>query len=93
MKLTFDPSDKNYSKKEPHALDLELVPLLMLGSKPASRNDGEISMRTSSPPPPDTPSTPVKSSKKPQNTQVRVCLDIIHSLRPSLEIVLYPCST
>ncbi|KAH6612655.1 hypothetical protein C7974DRAFT_290446, partial [Boeremia exigua] len=71
MELTFDPTDKTYAKKEAHALDLELVPMLLLGSKPAAKNDGEISVRTSSPPLPDTPSTPNKASKKSKSTQVR----------------------
>ncbi|KAJ4984490.1 hypothetical protein SVAN01_10042 [Stagonosporopsis vannaccii] len=71
MGLTFDPTDKSNAKKEAHTLDLEPVPMLLLGSRPASRHDGESSMRTSSPPPPDTPLTPVKSSKNSPSTQVR----------------------
>ncbi|KAF2630893.1 hypothetical protein BU25DRAFT_455948 [Macroventuria anomochaeta] len=72
MELTFDPADKAFTKKEPHALELEPVPTLLLGSKPAGKNDGENSVRTSSPAPPDTPATPTKSSKKAQSAQSKV---------------------
>ncbi|KAJ8112085.1 hypothetical protein OPT61_g5460 [Boeremia exigua] len=72
MKLTYHPTDKAFAKKKAHTLDLELVPLLLLGTKPAGKNDGENSIRTSSPPPPDTPLTPAKGSKKSQSSQPKV---------------------
>lgn len=72
MKLSFDAVDKAFAQKEPHALELEPVPMLLLGSKPAEKNDGDQSVRTSSPAPPsDTPSTSPKNSKKAQIAQVR----------------------
>ena len=80
MEMTFDPTDKTYAKKEAHPLDLEPVPLLLLGSKPAGKNDGADSVRTSSSPPPDTPSAPVKGSRKSQSIQVRERLLSVHDI-------------
>lgn len=71
MPLTFDAEDKAFAKIDPHALELEPVPMLMIGSKPASKNDADSSVRTSSPAPSNTPSTPIKSAKQPRNPQVR----------------------
>lgn len=71
MELSFDTADKGISKQEAYVLELEPVPLLLLGSKPASKNDGESSVRTSSPALSDTPSTPINGSKKTRPAQVR----------------------
>ncbi|XPT01975.1 hypothetical protein M3J09_011099 [Ascochyta lentis] len=72
MELTFDADNKILAKADPHALDLEPVPMLSLGAKPASKNDGDSSVRTSSPAPPDMPSTPIKGSKKTRTVQPKV---------------------
>lgn len=90
MELTFDPTNKAHAKKEAHALDLEPVPTLSLGSKPAGKNDGENSMRTSSPPLPHTPSTPVKDAKKSQPTQVRERLLSVRKLFQVLYAIAVP---
>lgn len=70
MELSWDPANKAHAKKEPYQLELEPVPMLQLNSKPAGKNDGEVSTYTSSPPPPGTPSTPSKGVKKSQPNQV-----------------------
>lgn len=70
MELTWDPANKAHAKKEAHPLELEPVPMLQVNSKPAGKNDGETSVRTSSTPPPDAPSTPNKAAKKSQSKQV-----------------------
>ncbi|KAF3006052.1 hypothetical protein E8E13_010891 [Curvularia kusanoi] len=72
MPLTFAPNDKVLIKAEPHTLELDPIPQLQLGSKPANKNDGEISTRASSPAPSETSPTPMKSSKKPQTKQPKV---------------------
>ena len=71
LSLTFNAEDKALAKADLHALELEPVPMLLLGSKPAGKNDGDTSVRTSSPAPPDTPATPIKGPKKAQIAQVR----------------------
>jgi hypothetical protein len=79
MELSFNTADKGITKQEPHVLELEPVPLLLLGSKPASKNDGESSVRTSSPAPSDTPSTPIRDPKKTRSAQVRECFPSVRS--------------
>lgn len=79
MELSFDPTDKAFAKKEPHALEFEPVPMLLLGSKPAGKNDGDESVRTTSSVPGDAPSTPTNGAKKPQSAQVRERLPSVRS--------------
>ncbi|KZM20962.1 uncharacterized protein EKO05_0008450 [Ascochyta rabiei] len=79
MKLTFCADDKNLAKAEPHALEFELVPELPLGSKPASKNDGDCSVRTSSPAPTDMPSTPIKGSKRTNISQPKAVVRKQHT--------------
>ncbi|KAJ4347471.1 hypothetical protein N0V95_005392 [Ascochyta clinopodiicola] len=79
MKLTFSADDRILSKAEPHALEFEPVPALLSGSKPAGKNDGDVSVRTSSPAPPDTPATPSKGSKKTKDVQPKVVVRKQHT--------------
>ncbi|KAF2134308.1 hypothetical protein P153DRAFT_428111 [Dothidotthia symphoricarpi CBS 119687] len=58
MQLTFNPYDKAVG--ETRTLALEPVPLLVDGSKPPTKDDGDSSTRTSSPMPP----TPGKGSRR-----------------------------
>jgi hypothetical protein len=71
MDISFDPAETSVAKQEAHPLELEAVPPLALTSKPASKNDGDNSVRTSSPAPTDSPSTPTKGAKKSRSSQVR----------------------
>ena len=71
MQMSFDATEKAPAKQEAHPLELDSVPPLVLGTKPAGKNDGDNSVRTSSPPPADMPSTPTKGANKSQSAQVR----------------------
>lgn len=71
MEMSFNATDKAAAKQEAHHLELDSVPPLGIGTKPAGKNDGDNSVRTSSPSPTDMPSTPIKGAKKSQSAQVR----------------------
>ncbi|KAJ4380040.1 hypothetical protein N0V86_004347 [Didymella sp. IMI 355093] len=43
MELSFDAADNAPAKQDAHPLELESLPSLMIGSKPASKNDGDNS--------------------------------------------------
>jgi hypothetical protein len=70
MPLTFDHADKAFLKKEHHLLELDPLPPLVVGSKPADKHDGENSVHTPSPAPSDTRSTPTTGFKQSQAKQV-----------------------
>ncbi|KAF3034680.1 hypothetical protein E8E12_004042 [Didymella heteroderae] len=72
MQMSFDATEKAPAKQEAHPLELDSVPPLVLGTKPAGKNDGDNSVRTSSPPPADMPSTPTKGANKSQSAQPKV---------------------
>jgi hypothetical protein len=70
MEMTYDPTDKSKSAHSPRLLEMESVPQLFVGTKPAN-NDGDSSTRASSIPP-EVPSTPVKTpSRKAPTMKVR----------------------
>lgn len=69
--MSLDTADRPPAKQEAHVLELDSVPPLIIGNKPAGKNDGDTSVRTSSPAPTDMPSTPTKGGKKAQSAQVR----------------------
>lgn len=71
MGMSFNPAKTSIAKQEAHPLELEFVPPMELGSKPAGKNDGDNSVRTSSPAPTDPPSTPTKGTKRFKSAQVR----------------------
>lgn len=92
MEMSFDSQNKVIAKQEAHELELEPVPMLLLGSKPAGKNDGDNSVRTSSPAPPDGPSTPTKGLKKAQSSQVRERLPSVRRPILSSYVILIFCS-
>jgi hypothetical protein len=70
MEMTYDPTIKSKSAPPPRLLEMEPVPDLPPGVKPAN-NDGDSSTRASSVPP-DVPCTPSKTpSKKVSTPKVR----------------------
>lgn len=70
MPLTFEHANKTLLKEMHHMLELTPVPMLLEGSKPANKHDGENSVRTASPAPSDAPSTPTTGFKTPQAKKV-----------------------
>ncbi|KAF1929510.1 uncharacterized protein M421DRAFT_3981 [Didymella exigua CBS 183.55] len=89
MDMTFDAADTAPAKQKAHTLELDSVPPLLIGSKPAGKNDGENSVRTSSPASSEAPSTPTKGAKKSQFAQVRERLSSAHcpSVRCPIESI------
>lgn len=87
MELTYAAGNKDLAKTEPHALELDPVPTLLLGSKPAGKNDGDTSVRTSSPVPSETPSTPSKGSGKARTAQVRKRCPSMWCPSPSIHVI------
>ena len=77
MGMTFNPAETSVAKQDAHPQELEFVPPLTLSSKPAGKNDGDSSVRTSSPAPTDPPSTPTKGAKKSKSAQVRERLPLV----------------
>ena len=59
---TFDPNDPGLA--DPHTLALEPLPPLVLGARPASKNDGDASSRSESPMRPTTPAKSAQSESK-----------------------------
>ncbi|KAI4624928.1 uncharacterized protein J4E87_005409 [Alternaria ethzedia] len=62
MIITFDPKDPGLA--DPHTLALEPLPPLVLGARPASKNDGYASSRSESPMPSTTPAKSAQSENK-----------------------------
>lgn len=71
MEMSFDATNNTPAKQEAHPLELDSVPPLVVSTKPAGKNDGDTSVRTSSPAFTDVPATPIKGAKKSQSAQVR----------------------
>jgi hypothetical protein len=70
MEMTYDPTDKSRSAHPPRLIEMESVPQLFVGVKPAN-DDGDSSTRASSITP-EVPSTPIKTpSRKAPTTKVR----------------------
>jgi hypothetical protein len=77
MPLTFEHANKALLKEMHHILELAPVPMLLEGSKPANKHDGENSVHASSPAPSDTPSTSTTGFKKPQVKKVEESLSSV----------------
>ena len=77
MPLTFEHANKALLKEMHHILELTPVPMLLEGSKPANKHDGENSVRTVSPAPSDTPSAHTTGFKKPQAKKTRESLSSV----------------